>query len=222
MQAVAFPRPAVRLPNKALMRAAAAWLLPFGLAGCASTAVESQWVDRQAPVPSLAGARVYVTCQAADTTVRLVCVDRFAAQLKAMGAVPVPQPPPAEGTGNDARAVDAARSANAAALLATSIEPQTVAVSAPPTFSIGIGGFGIGGGPYSGGGVGVGVAAPMGGAGSASTGYGASSSLTDVASGRMLWSAKASAPPSADVNQQLSELSRVLLEAARSAGLFAR
>jgi hypothetical protein len=37
-----------------------------------------------------------------------------------------------------------------------------------------------------------------------------------------MWSAKANAPPSSDVNQQMAALAKTLLESARSAGLFPR
>jgi hypothetical protein len=94
-----------------------------------------------------------------------------------------------------------------------------VAVAPGPTIGIGIGGFG--GGYRSGGGVGFGMSAPIGGAGPAETGYGATASLTDVASGRLMWSARASAPPSSDVGRQLSDLAVLLLDAARQAGFFA-
>jgi hypothetical protein len=103
--------------------------------------------------------------------------------------------------------------------LRTQLAPEVVAVAPGPSIGIGIGGFG---GSYrSGGGVGFGVSAPLGGAGQAETGYAANASLTDVASGRLMWSARASAPPSSDVAQQLSTLATVLLDAARQAGLFA-
>jgi len=105
------------------------------------------------------------------------------------------------------------------ALLRTQLAPEVVAVAPGPTIGIGIGGFG---GSYrSGGGVGFGMSAPIGGAGPAETGYAATASLTDVASGRLMWSAQASAPPSSDVGQQLSTLATLLLDAARQTGLFA-
>jgi hypothetical protein len=69
--------------------------------------------------------------------------------------------------------------------------------------------------------VGFGVSAPLGGGGPAETGYGATASLTDVASGKLMWSARASAAPSADIAQQLGTLANQLLDAARQAGLFA-
>ena len=82
--------------------------------------------------------------------------------------------------------------------------------------------MGFGGGYRSGGGVGIGMSAPIGGGGPAQTGYGTSAALTDVASGRLMWSARASASPSADVNQQLAQMAAQLMEGARQSGLFAR
>ena len=81
--------------------------------------------------------------------------------------------------------------------------------------SIGIGGFGFG--RHSAGG--IGVSAPIGG-GQVSQGYAASGRVTDVASGRLMWTARASAPPSSNINEQFAELSKSVLDAAGSAGLF--
>jgi hypothetical protein len=64
------------------------------------------------------------------------------------------------------------------------------------------------------------VSTPIGGAGPVETGYGANASLTDVASGRLMWSARATAAPSSDVGQQLTTLATILLDSARQAGLF--
>jgi hypothetical protein len=193
------------------------------LAGCASTGIDSQWADPELSKRSLAGAKVLVVCQAADLSVRLVCGDQMAAQVKALGAVPLLQQNTADAgmapVVSPERDLVDARAAGASALFNTQIAPETVAVNPGPQFSIGLGGFG--GSRGSGGGVGVGVAAPIGGA-SASTGYSASGAITDVASGRLMWSAKANAPPSSDVNQQLASLAKTLLESARSAGLFPR
>jgi hypothetical protein len=76
---------------------------------------------------------------------------------------------------------------------------------------------GIGFGRHSAGGVGVSV--PVGG-GQVSTGYSANGRVTDVATGRLMWSARASTPPSGDVNAQIAELSKAVLDAAGQAGLF--
>ena len=52
------------------------------------------------------------------------------------------------------------------------------------------------------------------------TGYTSNSRLTDAASGRLLWTAKATAPPSSDVKTQLDELTKAVFEAADKANLF--
>ena len=95
---------------------------------------------------------------------------------------------------------------------------MTVAVAVndvSPGFSIGVGGFGFG--RHSG--VGVGVEAPIGG-GRVTSGYSANGRVTDVPSGRLVWTAKATAPPSSDLNAQMGELSKAVLGAADKAGLF--
>jgi hypothetical protein len=81
--------------------------------------------------------------------------------------------------------------------------------------TLSIGGFGFGRSSAGG----VGVSAPIGG-GQVSNGYSANGRVTDVASGRLMWTARASAPPSGDVNAQLADLSKTVLDAAGKAGLF--
>ncbi len=95
--------------------------------------------------------------------------------------------------------------------MSVGVSSQTVS----PGFSLGIGGFGFG--RHSAGG--VGVSAPIGG-GQVSSGYSASSRVTDVASGRLMWSARATTPPSSDINAQLADLSKTVVDAAQKAGLF--
>jgi hypothetical protein len=198
-----------------------ALLLPLALllAACASSRIDAQWSDAQFAGQPPRGAKVLVACQAADPTLRRICADRMAAKLSALGRVPVLA---ADGGGagpDEAALLQAARAAGAAALLRTTLAPEAVAVAPGPAVSIGIGGFG--GGYRSGGGVGFGVSAPIGGAGPAQTGWAASSALSDAASGRLMWSARASAPPSSDVAAQLDTLATLLLEGAREKGFFA-
>jgi len=199
-----------------------ALLFALLLAGCASSRINAQWSDPQFAGQPPRGTKVLVACQAADPTLRRICADRMAARLAALGAVPVLAQD--NGDVGDAAAqgeadlLQAARRAGAAVLLRTQLAPEVVAVAPGPTIGIGIGGFG---GSYrSGGGVGFGMSAPIGGVGPAETGYAATASLTDVASSRLMWSARASAPPSSDVGQQLSALATLLLDAARQAGFF--
>ncbi len=114
------------------------------------------------------------------------------------------------------RGVDITRrpAARAAAILRATISPDVTVAGAGPSIGIGPGGFG---GGYRGG---VGVAVPMGGGGSVGTGYSAIGALTDVTTGRLMWTAKAATPPSSDVSQQVATLAKTVLEAARKAGLF--
>jgi hypothetical protein len=58
------------------------------------------------------------------------------------------------------------------------------------------------------------------GPGQVNTGYAANSTLTDVASGRLMWTAKAAAPPSKDVTGQIADLSKAVLDGARKEGFF--
>jgi len=193
------------------------------LAGCAGSRINAQWSDPQFTGQPPRGAKVLVACQAADPTLRRICADRMAARLAALGALPVLAPDNGDvgdaAVQAEAALLQAARSAGAAVLLRAQLAPEVVAVAPGPTIGIGVGGFG--GGYRSGGGVGFGMSAPIGAAGPAETGYGATASLTDVASGRLMWSARASAPPSSDVAQQLTALATLLLDAARQAGFFA-
>jgi hypothetical protein len=197
-------------------------LLALLLSGCAGSRINAQWSDPQFAGQPQRGAKVLVACQGGEPTLRRICADRMAAKLSALGTVPVLAPDSSDTAEaaalDEAALLQAARSAGAAALLRTQLAPEVVAVAPGPSIGIGIGGFG---GSYrSGVGVGFGVSAPLGGAGPAETGYGAAAALIDVASGRLMWSARASAPASADVGQQLSTLATLLLEAARQAGQF--
>ena len=139
------------------------------------------------------------------------------ADLSARGARPVL---PAPGTVAavqpgvaDVQYLPAARENGAKAVLSVTVGLSSQAVS--PGFSVSIGGFGFGRSSAAG----VGVTAPIGG-GDISSGYSANGRVTDVASGRLMWTARASTPPSKDVNAQLAELSKSVLDAAGNAGLF--
>jgi hypothetical protein len=190
------------------------------VSGCASSSLVAQWNDPQFVGQPRRGAKVMVACEAQDFTLRRVCVDRMSDGLRPLGVEPV-SAPQADGAPLDEVALlQAARTAGAEALLRTSIVPEVTSLSTVPAFGIGIGGFS---GGYGGGtGVGVGVSAPLGSAGPAAMGYGASAALVDVVSGRLMWSGKASASPSPDVNEQLASMSARLLDSARQSGLFAR
>jgi hypothetical protein len=187
------------------------------LAGCASPSVDAQWRNAELPAAYLRGATVLVSCETPEVVVRRICEERLMADLSARGATPVL---PAPGTVEAARpgVVDmqylpAARDRGAKAVFSVTVGVASQSVS--PGVSIGIGGFGFG--SHSGGG--IGVSAPIGG-GKVSAGYAANGRVTDVASGRLMWTARASTPPSSDVNAQLADLSRTVIDAAGNAGLF--
>jgi len=185
---------------------AAAWL-----AGCASTQLDAQWVDPQWAPGSLRGARVLVACEASEAVIRRICQDQIASDLVARGATPVLAP---DGAPDDAAYAQAARAAGARAILTQQVAPYGSTVS--PGFTVGLGGFGFGSGGFGGG---VGVSAPIGG-GQVTTGYAANARLVEAGTGRLIWSAKASSPPSHDVQTQMMELSRAVFAAADKSGLF--
>lgn len=188
------------------------------LAGCASTRLDAQWSDPQLAGNPLRGARVLVVCEAYDLAIKRICQDQMAAEVVARGGTAVPGPD--EGSGapvrplNNDQYLGAARQANAKAVLTHSI--TTADVSSGSGVSIGIGAFGIGGGNVRGG---AGVSVPVGGQ-QTNTGYAMNSRVTDVGSGKVLWTAKASASPSSDVSAQLAELTKTVFGAADKAQLF--
>ncbi|HET7795030.1 MAG TPA: hypothetical protein VFL64_16730 [Rhizobacter sp.] len=201
---------ACSLARSTLYAASAGTLL---LAGCASPQLDAQWADPELSAGNpLRGARVLVVCEAPDLVLRRVCQDALVYQLGLAGATPVPAPDVA---GNPApgQYITAAKTAGAKAALVSTVSQSSTVVS--PGFSIG---FGMGGYGSSGGG-GVGVSAPVGG-GAVSNGYAANGTITDAASGRVMWTGRASAPPSNDVNGQMAELARIVVTTAKGAGLF--
>jgi len=202
---------------------AAALLIAAGtglVAGCATTEVNVQWSDPQFAGRSLKGEKVLVVCEAPDVAMRGVCQDGLAAQLRASGATPVIGSDPALTVGpppaNDAT-VAAARAAGAKAILGSTITRDVTVVGSGSSIGFGFGGFSVGGG--SGRSAGVGASVPVGG-GRATSGYKASMVLTDVASVRLMWTGTITTPASEDVGDQMSELARVGVEAAREAGFF--
>lgn len=202
------------LGSTALVMAA----LAAGLAGCASTQVDAQWRNVELPPNYLRGATVLVSCETAEIVLKQVCEDRVVADLLTRGVRPML---PAPGTvaaqqpggATDVKYLPAARSGGAKAVFTVTLGPSTQSVSPGFSLGLGLGGFGrnIGGG--------VGVSAPIGG-GQVTQGYAANGRVTDVASGRLMWTARANAPPSSDINAQLADLSKSVVDAAAGAGLF--
>lgn len=189
------------------------------LTACASTSLDAQWADPQLTGGNpLRGARVLVVCEAQDQVLRRVCSDQVSAQVLAAGAVPVQAPDLGDGAapsapGGPAPYLAAARAAHAKAVLVTAVAPNSTVAKPGFTLGVGLGGFGgnVGGG--------VGVSMPMGGT-KVETGYAANVSVTDVASGRLMWTARASEAASADVNAQVAALSKKVVAGAVKTGLF--
>ena len=208
-------------------RLAAALLIVSGAglaAGCATTEVSVQWTDPQFKGRSLQGEKVLVVCEAPDVAIRGNCQDDIAAQLRASGATPVigsdpgltVGPPPA----NDAT-LAAARAAGAKAILGATIARDVTVVGGGSSIGFGIGGYSGGGGHggFSGRSAGVGVGVPVGG-GMETSSYKASIVLTDVASVRLMWTGTITTAASGSVDEQIQDLTRVGVEAAREAGFF--
>lgn len=184
--------------------------------GCASTNVDAQWRNIELPASYLRGATVLVSCETPEMVLKRICEDQVMADLAARGATPVLPAgaiPPTQPGVADMQYLPAARQSGAKAVLSVTLGLSSQSVS--QGVSVGIGGFGFG--RHSAGG--IGVSAPIGG-GQISQGYSANGRVTDVASGRLMWTARASTPPSSDVNAQLADLSKSVLDAAASAGLF--
>ncbi|HUP09080.1 MAG TPA: hypothetical protein VMU47_18105 [Caldimonas sp.] len=189
--------------------------------GCATgPQLDAQWADPNATYPGyLRGARVLVACDAAELVVRQICQDHLASEVTARGGTAVEAPRDMAYAPD--RAIEAQLQPRAQAASAKALVVMTVAVALTEvngsSFSFGIGGFGYGGG---GGGMGVGVGGTVPTGSMANAGYTVSGRITDATSGKLLWVAKATSPPSPDVNAQMSSLSRIVFDAAQKAGMF--
>lgn len=187
------------------------------LTGCATSTLDSQWADPAFNGQSLRGSRLYLVCEAPDEVLARTCQDRLAAEVVAYGATPVAAPArlssPAGRVGTADAYLDGARGAGARAVLLTSVGPASRVVNSGSSVGFGLGGFGsgrVGGG--------LGISLPIGGA-QVSTTYGANTLLTDVASGRLMWTANTSAP-SGDAPTQVGELVKAAMGGAQKAGFF--
>lgn len=189
-------------------------LAAAALAGCGIAPLDAQWQDSAHPPESLRGAVVLVVCESEEQVVKQMCQDRVAAELRAYGANTAVVPYTIDAT--PTRLSDEARAVNARAIFSTKVMPDVPRYGSSSGVSVGFG-FGTG---FGGRGVGgVGVSAPIGGARIAQ-GYVANASLSDVASGRLMWSGKASARDSSDLTWQIDSLTKALTGGAQQAGYF--
>ncbi len=173
--------------------------LLFG--GCASTKIQAQWADPQFAGRSLRGATVLVVCDASAAAIKRICQDQLAARIATSAATPVMAPEVDFLIAEDGQMADnvlaAARRVGANAIWGSIIAPDVTVVSPGPTVGFGLGGFGSSGGRHRWGGVGggVGVTVPVGGE-RVNTAYAADMSLTDVDTGRLMWTGNVTTPAS--------------------------
>jgi hypothetical protein len=176
--------------------------------------MDAQWSNPEFKGANLRGQTVMVACQARDFTVQAVCEDQIAAQLIARGAKPVNFAVANPGVQPVNEAVDAAaKRANARTVFRTTLSTSIPTVSPGPTI-----GIGVGGGSYRGGAAG-GISLPVGG-GTVSEAFAADTAIVDVATGKLMWSGRATGPTGSDTTAQLSDLTRVTFEALQAAGLL--
>lgn len=184
------------------------------LVGCATGKLDAQWSDPQFSGRPAGGTTVLVVCQAAEQTVVRICQDQLAAQLQAVGVKAVISDSLGSSNVTDADRVSAARRLGAQAVMSSNLSPVTTFTNSGPTF-----GIGMGSGGYHGG-VGVGMSFPIDRSYQSSTvTYASDTTLTDVSSGKLMWSGKASTI-SQEVPDQLASLAKVSVESARKAGML--
>jgi uncharacterized spore protein YtfJ len=199
------------------------WGLLFG--GCASTTIQAQWTDPQFAGRSLRGTTVLVVCHAAGTALKHICQDQIAAQVAASAVRPVVDPKADYLTAAGGPIPDsvfaAARRAGAQAIWVSTIVPDATVVSPGPTIGFGLGGFGGSFGRHrsSGVGAGVGVGVPVGGE-QVYTTYAADMTLTDVDTGRLMWTSRVTTSASQELAEQVAKLAKAGVEAAQQAGLL--
>jgi len=213
-----------RPPLHALLdlKRAGVTLTALALGGCAAAPTTgAEWIDPQFANISLRGSTVLVVCEAADLPVKRLCQDVLAAEVTAMGATAIiaadsaapGQRPMAEAQ------LGAARAAGARSILSAAISADATVVNPGPSVGVGLGGYSGSGGWGGGSGVGVGFSLPVGG-GQAQQAVGATGALTNVASGKTMWTVRSSAPASGNTNAQVSQLGKAIVNAAQRAGFF--
>jgi hypothetical protein len=215
------PRYRTRRAGCAARGACGALLVLAALAasGCATPRVDGQWADPAFASRTLRETRVLVACRGPDTTLARLCEDRLATALGEAGAIPVRAPEPIDAAGGHEAVLRAARAAGTPVAVASSITVAAVTQSGfGPSIGVGIGGFG-GSGGHVGIGGGFGVSIPLGGVRPA-TSYAASTVLLDAASGREMWSMRATSPSAESASVQVAALARTGVDAMRRSGLF--
>lgn len=205
-----------------LTRVATVLALATAVAGCATTAPpEGLWTDPTKAAFSLRQTRVLVSCRAPDMQLALACEDHLVRSLRSAGAEAVVAGKPLDpGAGSDAL-LQAAREANAPAVVHSviSVSTQPGAYGGGPTMGVGIGigrgtiGFGTGIG------IGGGVALPLGGVRPALN-FGAHTSVIESASGREVWTLRSASQGLEEPAIQVAMLAGGAVDAMRRAGML--
>ena len=200
-------------------RLTAALLGALLLAACATPQMEAQWRDPQAGARSMQGKSVLVVCRGFDLTLERLCEDRLAADTQAIGVRVVRAELPRDATADPAAGdplLKAARAVRADAVLAMWLERSGAGVS-PSGGAVGVGVGGSRGGWGGGTGGAIGITLPLGGYGPV---LASGTSLTEVTTGKLVWSGRARGSGAVSESAQVDELSRVTTEALKGAGLF--
>ena len=188
------------------------------LVACSNAPVkQAQWVAPELGAQSrlLQSGPVLVLCDFYDAAVRLNCQDELVRAVRARGGNPVTLPVGTALTGDrelDGQLVAPAATIGAGAVLVLGLNPVTSASDSG--LSLGFGGFSFGGG----GGVGLGLSAPIGGERVLTT-WAGNGRVTDVKTGRLVWTTSLSAAPG-DLRAQLKSLADGVATAAQESGLF--
>lgn len=194
------------------------------IAGCATTQIDSQWKNPDFIGRSLMGNRVLVACKAPDETLRRLCEDQWLVKLGARGISAVRSYSlsgfPPVGAANSKAISLAAKGSGARTVVNMELTPSDIAVVNPgPQLGVGIGG---GSGGYHGGGFsfgGLGMSFPLGGA-TVTHGMASTTKVVELDSGVLIWSGNASTATDVNVTEQVSALTRVVVDELMKAGLF--
>lgn len=193
------------------------------LAGCSTARMDSQWIDKSFHEGLSGGTRVFVSCETGDDSLRRLCEDAWAERLRAEGITVLrsyaPGGVPGDAVGDAERIERAARAIGASATIRMKLAVGSYSVFQPgPQVGFGIGG-GSGGGGISFGGIGVSL--PIGGGGvSPRQEMAASTTLTDLGRGTVVWSGGARTQVDGNAGEQVLALTRVTADAMKKAGVI--
>jgi hypothetical protein len=188
------------------------------LAGCASTRLEGTWTDPALPAEMVRGP-VLVVGVARDDLVRRVYEDAMAAQLAARGIAATPSYAVLTGPlteRSDAQLLAAAEKAGAQHLLSTAVigEERQQVVTQEPVASVGFGGFGRWYNTW------WGLSYPVRTEVRSYPVYVAQTSLTDVGSDRLRWTARTRTTDPRDIEKETRAFVDVIVEAMTEAKLL--